>query len=81
MFEDEKTYVFWIGLIILGLAITVLFAVIWYSITSFHPNWWKSAVPFIVAAIVFILIGLYMMKSGVGKEKKSKIQPLREEFL
>ncbi len=31
MFEGEKTYVFRLGLIILGLASVGLFSVIWYS--------------------------------------------------
>lgn len=74
MFKGEKTFVFWIGLIILGLAAVVLFAIIWFNaITALKiypyavgPSF-ELQVPFIVAAIVFILIGLYMMKSGVKK--------------
>jgi len=69
MFEGEKTLVFWIGLIILALASVGLFAIVWYDAVSFYQYWWKYSVPFIVAAIVFILIGLYMMMSGVKKER------------
>lgn len=72
MFEGEKTYVFWIGLIILALASVGLFTIIWYNVVSLYPYWWKYSVPFIVAAIVFILTGLYMMKSGVKKEKETE---------
>lgn len=74
MFKGEKTFVFWIGLIILGLAAVALFAIIWFNAIAilkaypyaFGPSF-EFQVPFIVAAIVFILIGLYMMKSGVKK--------------
>jgi len=71
MFEGEKTLVFWIGLIILGLASVGLFGILWMI-----PIWngymdpltmLKQAVPVIVGGIVFILIGLYMMRSGVRK--------------
>jgi sulfite exporter TauE/SafE len=80
MFEGEKTYVFWAGLIILGLASVGLFTVIWYNVVSLYPYWWKYSVPFIVAAIVFMLIGLYMMESGTRREKERKIQPLKEQL-
>jgi len=33
----------------------------------------KQAVSAIVGGIVFIMIGLYMMKLGVKREKKSKL--------
>jgi hypothetical protein len=74
MLKGEKTYVFWIGLIILGLASVSLFTIIWFNIITINkyhigPSL-EFQVPFIVAAIVFILIGLYMMKSGVKAEKK-----------
>ena len=68
MFEGEKTFVFWIGLIILGLASVGLFSVLWYN--AIHPSEYflRSSVPVIVGGVVFILIGLYMMKSGVKKK-------------
>jgi len=82
MFEGEKTYVFWIGLIILGLASVALFSIIWVNvlfITRFYGPFVFGPsidfqVPFIAGAIVFILIGLYMMKSGVRKQKESETQ-------
>jgi len=72
MFEGEKTLVFWIGLIILGLASVGLFGILWMIaiwdgyIDPFRML--KQAVPVIIGGIVFILIGLYMMKSGVSRE-------------
>ncbi len=83
MFEGEKTYVFWLGLIILGLASISLFSVVWYF-TVMGPTYpgsdyyWKLLTPPIVGAIIFILIGLYMMKSGAKTqiEPPPKYQPL-----
>jgi len=65
VFEGEKTAVFWWGLIILGFASVGLFAVVWYY--AMNPSSWyfKWQVPYIVGGVVFTLIGLYMMKSGV----------------
>lgn len=71
MFEGEKTFVFWIGLIILGLASVGLFGIIWYNlIRSFSLMPLEYQVPLIVGVIVFNLIGFYMMKSGVIKRKR-----------
>jgi xanthine/uracil permease len=69
MFEGEKTFVFWIGLIILGLASVGLFTVVWnYTIYKYNSDYYlRSSFPLIVGGIVFILIGFYMMKSGVKK--------------
>lgn len=73
MFVGEKTWVFWVGLIILALASVALFAIVWYNAIS--NNYYRPAVeiqvPFIVAAVVFIVIGLYMMMSGVRKENSA----------
>lgn len=71
MFDGEKTYVFWVGLIILGLASVGLFGVIWFDLIrsfSFMPI--EYQVPILVGAIVFMAIGLYMMKAGVARRKK-----------
>ena len=72
MFEGEKTIIFWIGLIILGLASVGLFGTLWMVAVVMYPanrmEFLKGLVPFIVGAVVFILIGLYMMKSGVKKK-------------
>ena len=72
MFEGEKTIIFWIGLIILGLASVGLFGMLWMITVVMYPEnrieVLKGAVPVIVGGIVWAFIGLYMMKSGV-KEK------------
>ena len=67
MFEGEKTFVFWLGLIILGLASLGLFSIVWFNAVNFYTPPTEIQVPFIVGAVVFILIGFYMMKSGVKK--------------
>jgi len=71
VFEGEKTLVFWIGLIILGLASVGLFGIL-YTIAVWNGyidrfTMLKQAVPVIAGGIVFILIGFYMMKSSVKK--------------
>jgi biotin transporter BioY len=75
MFEGEKTLVFWIGLIILGLASVSLFGMLWMITVVMYPEnrieVLKGAVPVIVGGVVFLLIGLYMMKSGVKKRSES----------
>jgi hypothetical protein len=70
MFKGEKTTVFWLGLIILGLAsVALFFQIRFYGPFVFGPSI-DFQVPIIVGAIVFILIGLYMMKSCVKKGKR-----------
>jgi len=83
MFEGEKTYVFWLGLIILSLASIVLFSISWYTILTAQPYvnidyYWKLLVPPVAGAIVFILIGLYMMKSGTKKKEEGRTQLLTQ---
>jgi hypothetical protein len=77
MFEGEKTRVFWWGLIIFGLAIVGLFGVVWYTFVLNYSYWyssygWRYVTPLILGGAVFMLIGFYMMKSGVKKEKESE---------
>jgi len=72
MFEGEKTFVFWIGLIILALASVGLFGTFWMLagwdeyVDRFEML--KYQVPFIVGGVVFILIGRYMMKPCVKRK-------------
>jgi hypothetical protein len=72
VFEGEKSFVFWIGLIILGLSSVGLFGILWMIVVwdGYMDRFYmlKQAVPVIVGAVVFIIIGLYMMKSGVKKK-------------
>jgi len=62
--------VFWVGLIILALASVALFAIVWFNAvtTIYYKPAVEYQVPFIVGAVVFIIIGLYMMTSGVKKK-------------
>jgi len=69
MFESEKNIIFWIGLIILGLASIGLFSIVWFNAIDFSTPPIELQVPFIVGGVVFLLIGLYMMKSGVKTKK------------
>ena len=73
MFEGEKTIVFWIGLIILGLASVGLFGILWMLAVwdgyGDRFSMLKYQVPTIVGGVVFIIIGLYMMKAGVKKKE------------
>ncbi len=71
---DNKTLVYWIGLIILGLASVGLFGILWMiAVWDGYMDRFemlKQAVPVIVGGVVFILIGFYMMQSGVKKQKE-----------
>ncbi len=75
MFKGERTFVFWIGLIILGLASVGLFGILWMmAVWDGYLDRFamlKQVVPVIVGGVVFILIGLYMMKSSVKKKEES----------
>lgn len=73
LFKGEKTNLFWVGLLLLGFASMVLFSAIWavlsYMDSGNFDYYIRSTLPPIVGSIVFILIGLYMMKSGIKKER------------
>jgi hypothetical protein len=78
MFEGKKTSVFWIGLLVLGLASVILFSLLWFTMVLFPPIntdfYWKVLTPPVAGSVVFILIGLYMMKSGTKIEEEGKTQ-------
>ncbi len=73
MFEGEKTFIFWIGLIILGLASVVLFSILWSFAVAVWDGYvgiyYRALVPVLFGGVVFILIGLYMMISGVRRKE------------
>jgi hypothetical protein len=72
--KGEKTRIYWWGLFFLGIAVVILFTSLWYSLVVFlNPvNNLRSFAPMIFGGIVFILIGIYMMISGVKKEKSTE---------
>ena len=77
MFRGEKTAVFWIGLLILGMSSMVLFSTIWYILLAFVSSQtaylsWGNWVPPIAGAVTFLLIGLYVMKSGTRHKTESE---------
>jgi hypothetical protein len=83
MFEGKKTIVFWIGLLVLALALVILFSFLWYVMVVFAPlNFgsytWKYLTPPVIGSVVFILIGLYMMKSGTRIEEEGKTKLLTQ---
>ena len=66
-----RALLFWVGLVILGFASFYLFNSLWaLSYISPPSRWLKYGVPNIVYGTIFILIGLYMMKSGVKKKEE-----------
>ena len=74
LFDGEKTYVFWIGLIILGYAISQFVYGMWQAIYYFAAAATQSSffglalMPSIVNGIIFLIIGVYMMNSGTNKQ-------------
>ena len=91
MFEGEKTVPFWIGLIVFGFSLylftTAIWQIIWYSFfyqalgtsisisSSLRLSVLQSTVPVIIGGVIFIVIGLYMMKLGVKKNTTLTQQP------
>jgi len=82
MLQGEKTKIFWIGLIIFGISLVVLFASVWYPFSYYGAYsayyWyfaWRSVAPWIFGSLVFLVIGGYMMKSGAKKAKMIAVSP------
>ena len=66
----ERSIVFWVGLILFCLALVELFGIAWMTSMIIGPltrehwvRYVKGLVPLIVAGIVFLVIGIAMMKS------------------
>ena len=71
MFEGEKTVVFWLGLIIVVVASVVLFGILW-MIVIWNGASDRLGLPYQAANVggfIVILIGFYMMKSGLRKKE------------
>jgi putative Mn2+ efflux pump MntP len=71
MLRGEKTSLFWAGLIILCFACVYLFGVLWsgYQRLPYLPiTVFLESLPSIVGAIIFTVIGLFMMHSVVREK-------------
>ena len=74
MFEGEKVWVFWVGLIIFALACIAVFSALWWLALAEPYNrefFVKFLTPYVVGAVVFIIVGFYMMTSGVKKQTET----------
>jgi hypothetical protein len=63
-----------LGLVIFGLALFMLFTAtsLFMLVIDYDYSSWRYFAPWIFGSVVFLLIGFYMMKSGVKKEKESE---------
>lgn len=70
LFFGRKTRLFWYGLIILGLAFSWLFGVLWFNFVL-ESSLYGDVGPQLFGGLVFLFIGSYMMKNGVKKENQA----------
>lgn len=77
MFKGEKTRVFWWGLVISGLCICILFSIFWYFFVLYSFDW-RYWAPEVFGSVIFLLIGLYMMKAGT--KKTNQVKPNRNSY-
>ena len=65
----KRGIVFWAGLVLFSLASVVLFEIVWMTAVVMYPanvirtQFLKGLVPLIVGCVVFMVIGIAMMKS------------------
>lgn len=76
MFEGERTQIFWAGLFLFGVTIFGLFTIIWNTLLNLSD--WTYTTPWSFGFAVFLVIGFYMMMTGVKKEKQKEMQPLKQ---
>ncbi len=72
-FAGEKTRLFWFGLVLMATAFLALFSGLWltqYSNAPFSADLQRILIPLVIGTLMFITMGLYMMKSGVKKPNK-----------
>ena len=78
MFKGEKTLVFWVGLLVFGYSLSQFCFVIWFTIyinviyPRVSPNYslvLEAGIPSIISGVIFVIIGLYMIKKGVKQEQ------------
>jgi len=74
VFEGERTWVFWVGLFLFAQSCIAAFSASWWLAVT-EPDKREFFVrflpPCIFSAVVFIIIGLYMMATGVKKQNKT----------
>jgi len=87
LFKGEKTVVFWIGLVIFGYSIYQFSMAAWHLIyfnfiypsllgesSLSYPFFEQSlmqAVPGFIGGVIFLIIGLYIMRVGTVKKEES----------
>jgi hypothetical protein len=87
LFNGEKTAVFWLGLVVFGYSVYEFCSAGWFifSYTEaqallspyLYPTVLNIIVPPIIGGIIFMIIGLYIMKAGLRKtQSQPHIQPL-----
>jgi xanthine/uracil permease len=79
LFEGEKTAVFWLGLVVFGYSIYQFCIAGWqifyygllFPISTLSIPWYaftlNTVIPAIIGGIIFLVIGLYIMKAGVKR--------------
>ncbi len=72
MATRAKPLTFWVGLILSASALLVLFQIVWWTIVMTHDSsrtsFLKGVVPFIVGALVFVVIGIAMIKETLQRK-------------
>jgi hypothetical protein len=87
VFKAEKTAVFWVGLLVFGYSLVQFCAAIWQTIyfLIIYPRVYPATIstalieaqavyptiPLIISGVIFVTIGLYMMKKGVKQKQPS----------
>jgi xanthine/uracil permease len=82
LFNGEKTAIFWIGLVVFGYSIyefcSAGFFILNYSVNTslvpieLNPTVLNTIVPPIIGGIIFLVIGLYIMKAGIRRNSPQK---------
>jgi len=68
MFEGEKTSIFYTGLFIFGGSLFGLFSTLWFIFfIDSYSYVWRVLTPFAFGSVVFMVIGFYLMRTGVRK--------------
>ena len=67
MFEGEKTSIFFAGLFIFGGSLFALFLTLWVILIDTNNFLWKIITPFVFGSAIFLIIGYYLMLTGVKK--------------